>query len=59
MSKLLANFCGVAHSGGIKHWWRQRLTAVALIPLVIWFTIYSAIMVKGDLLANEYFILYG
>jgi len=24
--------------GGAYHWWLQRLTAVALIPLTIWFT---------------------
>ncbi len=23
---------------GVAHWWAQRLTAVALIPLVLWFT---------------------
>ena len=27
---------GAAHSG-TKHFWRQRVTAVALIPLAIWF----------------------
>ncbi len=27
---------GSAHSG-VKHFWRQRVTAVALIPLAIWF----------------------
>ncbi|MCE3232603.1 MAG: succinate dehydrogenase [Rickettsiaceae bacterium] len=29
---------GTAHSG-VHHWWMQRVTAVALIPLVIWFVI--------------------
>jgi succinate dehydrogenase / fumarate reductase membrane anchor subunit len=24
---------------GVAHWWAQRLTAVALIPLVLWFVI--------------------
>jgi succinate dehydrogenase / fumarate reductase membrane anchor subunit len=24
---------------GVAHWWAQRLTAVALIPLLIWFVI--------------------
>lgn len=24
---------------GVTHWWAQRLTAVALIPLVLWFVI--------------------
>lgn len=22
---------------GIRHWWRQRITAVALLPLSVWF----------------------
>jgi succinate dehydrogenase / fumarate reductase, membrane anchor subunit len=22
---------------GVQHWWAQRLTAVALVPLVLWF----------------------
>jgi succinate dehydrogenase / fumarate reductase membrane anchor subunit len=25
--------------GGTHHWWMQRLTAVALLPLVIWFIV--------------------
>jgi succinate dehydrogenase / fumarate reductase, membrane anchor subunit len=24
---------------GVQHWWLQRLTAVALVPLVVWFLI--------------------
>ena len=31
---------------GLHHWWVQRLTAVALIPLVVWFTI-SLVMLSG------------
>ncbi|TAJ32574.1 MAG: succinate dehydrogenase, hydrophobic membrane anchor protein [Reyranella sp.] len=31
---------------GVHHWWAQRLTAVALIPLVVWFAI-SLIMLSG------------
>ena len=27
---------GAAHSG-VKHFWRQRVTAAALVPLSIWF----------------------
>lgn len=23
---------------GVEHWWTQRMTAVALIPLTLWFT---------------------
>ena len=45
------------HSNGVRHWWRQRLTAVALIPLVIWFAVYAGIVVQGELILNEYLIL--
>ena len=31
---------------GTEHWWAQRLTALALIPLVIWFVV-SMIIVTG------------
>ena len=31
---------------GLKHWWAQRLTAIALIPLVVWFAI-SLVMLSG------------
>jgi succinate dehydrogenase / fumarate reductase membrane anchor subunit len=31
---------------GLGHWWAQRLTAIALIPLVVWFAI-SLIMLSG------------
>lgn len=31
---------------GVHHWWAQRVTAVALIPLVAWFAI-SLIMLSG------------
>jgi succinate dehydrogenase / fumarate reductase membrane anchor subunit len=24
---------------GVHHWWRQRLTAVALVPLTVWFVV--------------------
>ena len=27
---------GSSHSG-VKHFWRQRMTAAALVPLAIWF----------------------
>ncbi len=32
---------------GLSHWWAQRLTAIALIPLVVWFAI-SLIMLSGE-----------
>jgi succinate dehydrogenase / fumarate reductase membrane anchor subunit len=25
--------------GGVHHWWSQRLTSIALVPLTIWFTV--------------------
>ncbi len=31
---------------GLHHWWAQRLTAVALIPLVAWFAV-SLVMLSG------------
>ncbi|HEY2071499.1 MAG TPA: succinate dehydrogenase, hydrophobic membrane anchor protein [Rhizomicrobium sp.] len=36
---------GAAHSG-TQHFWRQRITAVALIPLAIWFAV-SALQFVG------------
>ena len=39
---------GAAHSG-TTHFWRQRVTAVALIPLSIWF----AVAVLGSVGATE------
>ena len=29
-----------------SHWWAQRLTAIALIPLVVWFAV-SLVMLSG------------
>lgn len=29
---------GSAHEG-FEHWWWQRLTAIALVPLVVWFVV--------------------
>src|SRR6266478_488700 len=31
---------------GVHHWWVQRLTAIALIPLVVWFAV-SLVMLSG------------
>jgi succinate dehydrogenase / fumarate reductase membrane anchor subunit len=33
---------------GVEHWWRQRLTAVALVPLVLWFVIALVAHVGAD-----------
>lgn len=31
---------------GLGHWWAQRVTAIALIPLVVWFAV-SLVMLSG------------
>lgn len=31
---------------GVHHWWSQRLTAIALVPLSLWF-IYSLVAITG------------
>jgi succinate dehydrogenase / fumarate reductase membrane anchor subunit len=31
---------------GLQHWWMQRVTAIALIPLVVWFAV-SLVMLSG------------
>jgi succinate dehydrogenase / fumarate reductase membrane anchor subunit len=33
---------------GVEHWWMQRLTAVALIPLAIWFIVAALGMIGAD-----------
>ncbi|HUI34747.1 MAG TPA: succinate dehydrogenase, hydrophobic membrane anchor protein [Stellaceae bacterium] len=33
---------------GVQHWWMQRLTAVALVPLIIWFVIAALGMIGAD-----------
>ena len=37
---------------GVAHWWAQRITAVALVPLTLWF-VYSAVMLTG---ANQAYV---
>lgn len=37
--------------GGVAHWWAQRLTAVALVPLLLWFVASIAAMAGADLAA--------
>jgi succinate dehydrogenase / fumarate reductase, membrane anchor subunit len=29
---------GAAHDG-VQHWWLQRLTSIALVPLTVWFVV--------------------
>jgi succinate dehydrogenase / fumarate reductase membrane anchor subunit len=38
---------GTARSG-VQHFWRQRLTAVALVPLAIWFAISALSLIGAD-----------
>jgi succinate dehydrogenase / fumarate reductase, membrane anchor subunit len=33
---------------GVQHWWMQRLTAIALVPLGIWFVIAALGMIGAD-----------
>ena len=33
---------------GASHWWNQRLTAIALIPLVLWFSFSIALIAVAD-----------
>ena len=33
---------------GVVHWWAQRMTAVALVPLVIWFVASICAMAGAD-----------
>jgi succinate dehydrogenase / fumarate reductase membrane anchor subunit len=33
---------------GTHHWWAQRLTALALIPLTVWFVISVIVLTGGD-----------
>tara|TARA_B100001093_G_C26797609_1_gene1001890 strand:- start:402 stop:785 length:384 start_codon:yes stop_codon:yes gene_type:complete len=37
---------GSAKSGS-HHWWSQRITAIALVPLTLWF-VYSALTLAGS-----------
>ena len=32
---------------GTAHWWAQRLTAIALIPLIVWFVV-SVVVLSGS-----------
>ena len=37
-----------AAKDGVHHWWMQRLTALALVPLVLWFVISIISMVGAS-----------
>ena len=55
MADLRTDLARVRHLGsakdGVRHWWVQRLTAVAIIPLGIWFVV-SALQLAGLPLAD-------
>ncbi|GMU42690.1 MAG: succinate dehydrogenase, hydrophobic membrane anchor protein [Xanthomonadales bacterium] len=46
---------GSAHEG-THHWWMQRITAVALVPLSIWFVFFLEAIRGVDYLAVRYAI---
>ena len=33
---------------GVAHWWAQRVTAVALIPLTLWLVVSLLVMARAD-----------
>lgn len=33
---------------GTAHWWAQRLTAIALVPLVLWFAVSLVVLTGAD-----------
>ncbi len=37
-----------AAKSGVSHWWAQRLTALALVPLAIWFAASIAALTGAD-----------
>ena len=41
---------------GVEHWWRQRLTAVALVPLSLWFMIAVLRLLGADFAAARHAI---
>lgn len=38
---------------GVEHWWAQRITAIALVPLTLWFVIAIIGLVGADLEAVQ------
>ena len=35
-------------AAGTRHWWAQRASALALVPLTVWFTVSMAAMTAAD-----------
>ena len=46
---------GAAHEG-VAHWWAQRLTGVALVPLTLWFIWAMSGLLGADLAAMKAWI---
>ena len=41
---------------GVEHWWMQRLTSVALVPLVIWFVFQVVHLAGADLVDFKFWL---
>lgn len=41
---------------GVGHWWAQRVTAIALVPLSIWFVVAMISLIGADLATFEEWI---
>ena len=39
---------GLSTEGGVGHWWGQRITGIALVPLTLWFVVSAISMVNAD-----------
>lgn len=49
MSSSLSRVRGLGSTkSGVVHWWSQRVTAVALVPLSVWFVISMLSLVGAD-----------
>lgn len=44
-----------AANEGVHHWWAQKVTAIALVPLSIWFVFAAISLMGADLPAFEAF----
>lgn len=53
----LANARGLGSAKeGVDHWWKQRLTAVALVPLVLWLGFSVALLGSADYYTVVYWL---
>ena len=39
---------GLSKEGGVAHWWWQRITAIALVPLILWFVVSLISLIGSD-----------